>query len=56
LLTGILIYNVAAAILLAYAGVALKMIGVLLWPAVAIHAILAIWCFGCLRPERHDGR
>src|SRR5450755_4777692 len=49
LLTGILIYNVAASMLLAFAGVVLKMIGVLLWPAVAIHTILAVWCFSCLR-------
>ena len=52
LLTGILIYNAAASMLLAYAGAVLKMVGVLLWPAVAIHAILAVWCFSCLLPER----
>ena len=49
LLTGILIYDAAAAILLAYAGAVLEMSGVLLWPAVALHAILAVWCFSCLR-------
>jgi hypothetical protein len=53
LLTGILIYNTAAALLLAYAGAVLKMVGVLLWPAVAIHAILAVWCFRSLQLERH---
>jgi hypothetical protein len=41
LLTGILIYNAAVAILLVYAGTVLKMNGILLWPTVAIHAILA---------------
>jgi hypothetical protein len=56
LLTGILIYNAAASMLLAYAGVVLKMAGVLLWPAVAVHAILAVWCFGCLQPERQGGK
>ena len=59
LLTGILIYNVAASMLLAFAGAVLKMIGVLLWPAVAVHAILAVWCFSCLRPDsiaRHSPR
>jgi hypothetical protein len=29
----------------------LKMMGVLLWPAVALHAILAVWCFSCLRSD-----
>lgn len=53
LLTGILIYNLAAALLLAYAGAVLKMFGVLLWPTVVIHAILAVWCFHCLQSDRH---
>ena len=52
LLTGILVYNAAATLLLAYAGVVLKLVGVLLWPAVVIHAILAAWCFGCLQLVR----
>jgi len=51
LLTGILVYNAAAALLLAYAGAVLKMVGVLLWPAVILHAILAVWCFRCLLPH-----
>jgi hypothetical protein len=54
LLTGILVYNAAATVLLAYAGAVLKMAGVLLWPAAAVHAVLAVWCFRCLRPERHS--
>ena len=51
LLTGMLVYNAVASMLLAYAGVVLEMVGVLLWPAAALHAILAIWCFGCPRPD-----
>jgi hypothetical protein len=51
LLTGILIYNAGASVLLVYAGAALKMVGVLLWPAVALHAVLAVWCFSCLRSD-----
>jgi len=56
LLTGILIYNAAASMLLAFAGVVLKMIGVLLWPAVALHAILAVLCFSCLQSGRRDDK
>jgi hypothetical protein len=52
LLTGILTYNAAASMLLAYAGAVLKMVGILLWPGVAVHATLAVWCFRCLQPER----
>ena len=49
LLTGILIYNAAASVLLAFAGAVLKMSGVTLWPAVALHAALTVWCLSCLR-------
>jgi len=51
LLTGILVYNAAASMLLAFAGTVLKMSGVLLWPAMGLHAILAAWCLSCLRPD-----
>ena len=43
LLVGILIYNTAVSILLVYAGTVLTMTGRMLWPAVAFHAILAVW-------------
>jgi len=56
LLTGIFIYNVAASTLLGLAGALLKMAGVLLWPAVALHAVLAVWCFICLRRGSEAGR
>jgi hypothetical protein len=55
LLTGLLIYDATAAILLVFAGTVLKMIGVLLWPAVALHAVLAAWCLSCLRPNGFVG-
>ncbi|PZV38264.1 hypothetical protein [Mesorhizobium kowhaii] len=43
LLVGILIYNTAVSILLVYAAAVLKMTGVMLWPTVAFHALLAVW-------------
>ncbi|MBB6412773.1 hypothetical protein [Mesorhizobium sangaii] len=43
LLVGILIYNTAVSILLVYAAAVLKMTGVLLWPTVALHALMAVW-------------
>jgi hypothetical protein len=49
LLVGILIYNVGAAALLAYAGFKLGMAGLALWPAVVIHVALAVWCLLSLR-------
>jgi hypothetical protein len=48
LLTGVLIYDVAAAAILAYAGLASGLAGVALWPAVALHTALAAWCAASL--------
>jgi hypothetical protein len=43
LLVGILIYNAAVSILLLYAAAALKIAGVMLWPTIVFHALLAVW-------------
>jgi hypothetical protein len=48
ILTGVLIYDVGAAVLLAYAGLVLSMAGFALWPAVVIHVVLSTWCLLCL--------
>ncbi len=45
-MNGLLLYNTLVAIYLGYVGAALNMGGLLLWPAVAIHALVAallIW-------------
>jgi hypothetical protein len=41
---GVLIYDVAAAAILAYAGSVLDLVGIALWPAVVLHSALAVWC------------
>jgi hypothetical protein len=56
MLAGVLIYNVAAAALLACAGLVLKMTGLFLWPAVVLHTALAVWCVCCLRGPRGPTR
>ena len=55
-LAGLLIYDVAIAVLLAYAGMGLGLTGVLLWPAVVAHAALAVWCVGCFRSPSGAGQ
>jgi hypothetical protein len=58
LLAGLLLYNCAAVGVLAHAGAVAGFAGVLLWPAVAVHAVLAVWCSACLRsgPSNAAGR
>ena len=43
-LLGVLVYDVAAAGILAHAGSVMHLAGILLWPAVGLHAGLAAWC------------
>jgi hypothetical protein len=43
LIAAMLLYNCAAAAVLAHAGAVVGFVGVLLWPAVALHSALAVW-------------
>ena len=48
IVSGMLLYNAAVALVLAYAGIGLRLSGTGLWPAVALHTAMAVWCFACL--------
>jgi hypothetical protein len=48
LIRGVLIYDVAAAVLLEYAGLFSSLGGIALWPAVVLHTALAVWGVVCL--------
>ena len=50
IVAAMLLYNVAAATVLVYAGLGLKLSAIGLWPAVLLHLALAVWCLACLRP------
>jgi hypothetical protein len=52
LVAAMLLYNAVAVAVLANAGAGARLVGVLTWPAVAVHAALAVWCIACLRSER----
>ena len=49
LVVAMLIYNGAAVVVLASAGAGMQLAGVLIWPTVALHGALAIWCVECVR-------
>ena len=49
IVSAMLFYNLAAVAVFLWAGLGLKLAGVALWPAILLHAAMAVWCFGCLR-------
>jgi len=50
LIAGVLVYSAVVAGLLVYAGLFLNLVGIALWPAVTVHAVLFIGCvFGLSR-------
>ncbi len=49
LVVAMLMYNIVATAVLAFAGIGLGLHGVVLWPAVVLHAAMAIRCIVCLR-------
>lgn len=49
LIAGMLIYSTVVAGLLVYARLVLNLVGIVLWPAAAVHVVLSIACVFCLR-------
>jgi len=48
LVVAMLIYNIVATAVLAFAGIGLGLHGVVLWPAVVLHAAMGVWCITTL--------
>ena len=44
LVVAMLVYNIPATAVLAFAGIGLGPHGVALWPAVVLHAAMGVWC------------
>jgi hypothetical protein len=44
LIAAMLLYNCAVGLILAFAGIGSGLVGIALWPAVVLHAAMAVWC------------
>ena len=44
LLIAMLVYNVGAVVILGAAGIQSPAVGIALWPAVILHAVMIVWC------------
>ena len=49
LIMAMLLYNSAVVLLLAVAGAFSGLVGIFLWPAVTLHAAMAVWCIAHVR-------
>jgi hypothetical protein len=48
IVSGMLVYNAGTVFVLACAGIVWRLAGIGLWPAVALHAAMAVWCVSCI--------
>ena len=53
LIVSLVLYNVGAVVVLAYAGVGLRLFGIGLWPAVVLHAVMAVWCLNAVKSDSY---
>jgi hypothetical protein len=51
-----MLYDVGAVAILAFAGFGFGLHGVALWPAVVLHAVMTVWCVACLRRRQAKRR
>ena len=48
LVAAVVIYNLGAVIILGAAGLRSQSVGIALWPAVVLHAVMTAWCIASL--------
>jgi hypothetical protein len=54
LVSAMVLYNLGAVVILGAAGIQSQAVGIALWPAVVLHAVMTIWCVTSLlrKPTR----
>jgi len=54
LVSAMVLYNLGAVVILGAAGIRSQPVGIALWPAVILHAVMAVWCVTSLlrKPTR----
>lgn len=52
IVAAMLVYNLAVAGVLVYAGLGLRLSGTGLWPTVILHMAMAVWSTACLRVKK----
>lgn len=53
IVVAMVLYNLGVLAVLSAAGVLSRLVGVALWPAVAVHAGMTVWCVACLLRQPH---
>jgi hypothetical protein len=48
-ISGMVLYNLGAVLILGAAGIGSQPVGIALWPAVILHAAMTVWCITSLR-------
>ena len=48
LVSAMVLYNLGAVVILGVSGIQSQPVGVALWPAVVLHAVMTVWCIVCL--------
>jgi hypothetical protein len=48
IVSAMVLYNLGVALILSAAGIQSQAIGIALWPAVILHAVMTVWCIASL--------
>lgn len=56
IVSAMVLYNLGVALILGAVGIPSHPVGIALWPAVALHAVMTVWCVTCLLGKTNAGQ